>query len=113
MYFMSRKMIKHVKGLNIDGSDACFHSVENDLLEILKLNKHVTIQDKDKANFCLQSEVLSHPKALCRWITPRGTTVQCTETQYLWGKRYALHALLYIQVCLTYGLLYHTSVHSL
>ncbi|XP_017309341.1 receptor-type tyrosine-protein kinase FLT3 isoform X2 [Ictalurus punctatus] len=60
--------------------------LENDLLEILKLNKHVTIQDKDKANFCFHIEVLSHPKAQCHWITPRGTIVQCDTTQYLWGK---------------------------
>ncbi|KAB5533244.1 hypothetical protein PHYPO_G00129570 [Pangasianodon hypophthalmus] len=60
--------------------------LENDLLEILELNKHFTIQDKDKANFCFHSKVLSHPKAQCHWITPSGTVVQCSETQYLWGE---------------------------
>lgn len=64
-----------------------FLSAEDDLLEILKLNKDVTIQDKDKANFCFHMEVLSYPKVQCHWINPSGSTVQCTETEYLWGKR--------------------------
>ncbi|XP_060755802.1 receptor-type tyrosine-protein kinase FLT3 [Neoarius graeffei] len=59
---------------------------ENDFLEIPKLKKHIMIQHKDKAKFCFQSEVLSHPKAQCHWITPSGTIVQCSETQYLWGE---------------------------
>lgn len=79
---------------NVDGFDAHFLLVESDLLEILKLSKNITIQDKDKANFCFHSEVLSHPKAQCHWITPSGTTEQCNEIQYLWGKRYGIRVLL-------------------
>ncbi|GAA6100137.1 receptor-type tyrosine-protein kinase FLT3 [Tachysurus ichikawai] len=60
--------------------------IENDMLEILKLNKSVTIQEKDKANFCFHAEVLSHPKAQCHWISPSGIVVQCSETRYLWGE---------------------------
>ncbi|KAK3541484.1 hypothetical protein QTP86_027236, partial [Hemibagrus guttatus] len=71
--------------LSADGSDAPFLSVEDDMLEILKLNKTVTIEKKDQENFCFHTEVLSHPKAQCHWITPRGIVKQCSETRYIWG----------------------------
>ncbi|KAI5627451.1 receptor-type tyrosine-protein kinase FLT3 [Silurus asotus] len=59
---------------------------ENDFLELLELNKSITIQDKDIANFCIQSKVHSNPKAQCQWITPKGSIVQCMETRYFSGE---------------------------
>ncbi|KAF7691659.1 receptor-type tyrosine-protein kinase FLT3 isoform X2 [Silurus meridionalis] len=60
--------------------------LENDFLELLKLNKSITIQEKDIANFCIQSKVHSNPKAQCQWITPKGSIVQCMETRYFSGE---------------------------
>ncbi|KAG7317575.1 hypothetical protein KOW79_018610 [Hemibagrus wyckioides] len=60
--------------------------LEDDMLEILKLNKSITIEKKDQANFCFHTDVLSHPKAQCHWITPSGMVKQCSEKRYLWGE---------------------------
>ncbi|XP_062841299.1 receptor-type tyrosine-protein kinase FLT3 [Trichomycterus rosablanca] len=59
--------------------------LEQDLIEVLKLDSDVRILYNEKADFCFKAQVLSHPKAQCHWITSNGTKVQCVETQYHWG----------------------------
>ncbi|XP_072545222.1 receptor-type tyrosine-protein kinase FLT3 [Salminus brasiliensis] len=58
---------------------------EKDFIQVLELKEFFIIKKPEKANFCFQAQVLSHPKAQCYWITPNGSKVQCEETQYLWG----------------------------
>ncbi|TSK98454.1 Receptor-type tyrosine-protein kinase FLT3 [Bagarius yarrelli] len=59
--------------------------LENDLLEILKLNKDVTIQEKDKASFCFNVEVSADPKVQCHWITPRDVVLRCSKKRSFWS----------------------------
>lgn len=55
---------------------------ENDKIDILRLNENNSILAQNKASFCFQALVFSHPKAQCHWITPNQSKIECEETNY-------------------------------
>ncbi|XP_056594086.1 receptor-type tyrosine-protein kinase FLT3 isoform X2 [Triplophysa dalaica] len=55
---------------------------DNHKIDILQLNENSSILAQNKASFCFQALVFSHPKAQCHWITPNQSQIQCEETRY-------------------------------
>ncbi|KAI7792364.1 putative receptor-type tyrosine-protein kinase FLT3 [Triplophysa rosa] len=55
---------------------------DNDKIDVLQLNENSSILAQNKASFCFQALVFSHPKAQCHWITPNQSKIECEETHY-------------------------------
>lgn len=55
---------------------------ESDQIDILQLNENNSILAQNKASFCFQARVFSHPKVQCHWITPNQSKIECKETHY-------------------------------
>ncbi|KAI2648986.1 Receptor-type tyrosine-protein kinase FLT3 [Labeo rohita] len=56
--------------------------LENDKIDILRLNDNNSILAQNKKSFCFQAVVFSYPEAQCHWITPNQTKICCKKTHY-------------------------------
>ncbi|XP_030622985.1 receptor-type tyrosine-protein kinase FLT3 [Chanos chanos] len=59
--------------------------LDHDFINVLEINADNNIAAEEKAEFCFQVQVFSHPRVRCHWTSPAGTVLESSQSNERWG----------------------------